>query len=94
MNSNGNAVGGLFLLLLIVLSIIAIFGAKGKWKAINLGIIAFAIAIGIGIGVGLGAWGNNYEVGGHLAATLMPITGSCGAYVCIRRNKRRVVPGV
>jgi len=89
MSSNGNAVGGLFILLLLVLSIIAVFGAKGKWKGINLGIIALSMAVGIGIGAALGALGGNNEIGAHLAATIMPLTGSCGAYVCIRKNKIR-----
>lgn len=88
MNPAPNPIGGLFYLLLIVLSIFAVIGAKGKWIAINLGIIIFFIAAGLGIGLGLAVWGGIGELGGHIAFALMPLLGSVGAFGCIRRNKR------
>jgi hypothetical protein len=87
---NSNPISGLWLLLLIGLSVFAIVGAKGaKCKFINLlFILAFMIA-GAAIGFVLGAWGGNMAIGGHVAAPLMILLGAVGAFGCIRRNKRR-----
>jgi len=87
MQSNSGPAGSIFLLLLIVLSIIAIAGAKGlKWKFINLGIIIGFMAFGMLIGLLIGG---NSAMGGHIAASLMLPIGAVGAGGCIRRNKAR-----
>ena len=74
----------------VAMSVAAIATAKGpKWRLINLGIIlAFCLA-GIGIGFIAAAWGQNSELGGHIASSLMILLGFVGALGCYRRNKRR-----
>jgi peptidoglycan/LPS O-acetylase OafA/YrhL len=81
--------GAVWLLLLIVLSVFAVVGGRGRWKLLNLLIIVAFIAGGLVVGLGLGAWGNNMEIGAHVAVPLMILLGAVGAFGCIRRNKRR-----
>ncbi|PYX33580.1 MAG: hypothetical protein DMG80_05860 [Acidobacteria bacterium] len=77
-------------LVFIVLTVIAIFGAKpAKWKLYNLLVILGACDIGIALGAVPVAFGGNSEISGHLAAAFMPIFGAAGAYVCMRRNSKR-----
>ena len=87
---NSNPIGGLWLLAFLVLATLAVVDAKERrWKFLNLVIIfTFAIA-GIAIGVAFGALGGKIEIGGHLAASLMFVLGTVGAFGCVRRNKRR-----
>jgi hypothetical protein len=90
MNSDSNPAGAVFLLALIILSIMAIIGAKGgKRKLLNLLIILGFVAFGLGLGAAFGAWAGNMALGGHIAAALSIPIGAVGAYGCVRRNKRR-----
>jgi hypothetical protein len=90
MNSDANPAGAVFLLAMIILSIMAIVGAKGaKRKLLNLLIILGFVAFGLGLGAAFGAWAGNSALGGHIAAALSIPFGAVGAFGCVRRNKRR-----
>jgi hypothetical protein len=87
---NSNPMGTLAFIACLVLSIIALVGAKGiKWKLLNLVIILGFMAASLVIGFGFGVWGNSQTVGANVAVVLMPWLGLVGALGCIRRNKRR-----
>jgi hypothetical protein len=51
-----NPMGAVWLLALLALGGMAVFGAKGKWKLINLGIIAGFVGFGIFAGWVAGMW--------------------------------------
>jgi hypothetical protein len=88
--ADSNPVGGLFLLLLIVLTVWAIFGAKGaKWKLLNLLIIVAFVGVGLGLGYLAGLWSSNMAIGAHFSVLLATLLGSAAAYVCLRRNGKR-----
>jgi len=77
-------------LLWLVLSVLAVIGAKGaKAKLLSVGIIVACMAAGILIGAGIGLWGHNMEIGAHVAAPLMFWVGAVGAFHCIRRNRAK-----
>ena len=81
---------GLGLLALLVLSVMAVVTAKPiKWKLLNITIVIGFMAAGLGIGAALGAWGQNMEIGGHVAVPLAILLGAVGALGCWRRNKMR-----
>jgi hypothetical protein len=85
--NTGNPIGGVFLLALIVLMILAVVGAKeSKWKLLNLLIIVGFMGLGLLAGFLIGG---NTAIGGHVSAALMTPVGAVGAFVCIRRNKIR-----
>ena len=87
---NSGPMGALAFIACLVLSIMALIGAKGlKWKLLNLAIILGFMATGIAIGYGFGAWGSSPTIGAEVAVVLMPWLGLAGALGCIRRNKRR-----
>jgi hypothetical protein len=87
---DSNPMGVVFLVAMVILSIMAIFGAKGaKWKMLNLLIILGFAAFGLGLGAAAGAWAGNSALGGHIAAAIIFPFGAIGALGCLRRNKRR-----
>jgi hypothetical protein len=86
-------------LVLTVLSMLAVCGAKGvKWKLLNLVIIVACMFAGFAIGWGIGLWGTNIEIGAEVAMPLVNFFGIAAALDCWRRNKwrekRNVVPAV
>jgi hypothetical protein len=88
--NNADAGNPIIFLAFIVLTVIAVFGAKpAKWKLYNLLIILGACAFGVGLGVLPQAFGGDREISAHLAAAFLPIFGAAGAYICMRRNSKR-----
>ena len=89
LSMNPNPVGGLFLMAFVGLMVWAVFAAEGKWKLFNLLISLGGAAIGVGLDALGGAFASNGELGGHLAASLLPIFGGAAAYICVRRSMIR-----
>jgi hypothetical protein len=86
----GDHMGGLWLVALLGLSVMAVVTAQGiKWKLLNSAIILGFVAVGLGIGAAMGAWGRNMEIGALTAIPLAVGLGAVGALGCWRRNKMR-----
>lgn len=86
---NGNPVGGLFLMAFLGLTVWAVIEGQSKWKLFNLLICLGGASIGLGMGALAGWWSDNDVLGGHLAASFLPIFGCAAAYICVRRNTIR-----
>jgi hypothetical protein len=73
-------------LLFIVLTIIAVSGAKRKWRAF-LTVMLWVFA-GLAVGIIAGQLARSSEFGVQIAMPLMFWLGIVGAMGCIRRNKK------
>jgi hypothetical protein len=75
------------LAIFLVLTILAISRAEGKWKLWNLLIILGGAVLGLGIAYLAGMWNKNMALGGEIAVPSALACGSLAAVLCPRKKK-------